>query len=296
MKKSEARGTWYHVVRMDFKILLALLLLGIFVGAAVLSVRAMEGDGVQVPVVMYHSLLRDEGRLGDYVISPGEFESDMTYLKEKGYTTVLMEDLIAYTKGGDLPEKPILITFDDGYYNNYCYGFEIAQRLGVKFVLSPIGYYADAYTDTPDENAYYSHATWPQLEEMSQSGLVEIQNHSYNLHKSKERLGTKKLPSESPEDYKELLTQDLLLSQEKIEAHTGKRPTTFVYPFGAVSAGEPDLVKELGFQASLSCEEKTSVITRNPDSLYDLGRYLRKTGISSSRFFEQVMKLPVNTN
>ena len=151
---------------------------------------------------MYHSLLKDEARHGKYVISPAEFENDLQYLKKHGYTTILMSDLIAYTQGKELPEKPVLLTFDDGYYNNYLYAFELAKQYQCKFVISPIGYYADQYTDTPDENAYYSHATWEELQEMAESGLVEVQNHSYNLHKSDgSRLGVKKVSGETETQY-----------------------------------------------------------------------------------------------
>lgn len=281
----------YRVIRIHLSKLLLVALALVVTAATVFTVSAMEAECVEVPVVMYHSVLKDESRHGKYVISPAEFENDMNYLKKHGYTTILMEDLIAYTKGGTLPEKPILITFDDGYYNNYCYAFEIAKQLQTKFVISPIGYYADRYTDTPDENAYYAHATWAQLKEMRESGLVEVQNHSYNLHGSKGRVGTKKLSSESEEQYEALLEEDLLQAQMKIETLVGERPTTFVYPFGAVSKGEPELIKKLGFSATLSCEEKVSKISRDAASLYDLGRYLRVSGKSSEAFFEKTMKL-----
>ena len=119
------------------------------------------------------------------MISPAELENDILYLKKHGYTAILMEDLINYTKGGELPEKPILLTFDDGYYNNYLYAFPLAKQYRVKFVISPIGRYADLYSGRDENNAYYSHATWEQLREMTGSGLVEVQNHSYDLHEQK---------------------------------------------------------------------------------------------------------------
>ena len=183
-----------------------------------------------------------------------------------------MSDLIAYTQGKELPEKPVLLTFDDGYYNNYLYAFELAKQYQCKFVISPIGYYADQYTDTPDENAYYSHATWEELQEMAESGLVEVQNHSYNLHKSDgSRLGVKKVSGETETQYESMLSQDLLTAQEKIEQHVGMRPTTFVYPFGAVSKGTPEIVS-WGFPPH--CPVRSTSVkspgTRNPFSAWDV--------------------------
>lgn len=118
---------------------------------AILTVMA-EDPGVRVPVIMYHAVMDDASRLGKYVISPEELESDFKWLSENGYTAILSEDLINYTENGAaLPEKPILLTFDDGYYNNYLYAYPTAKRYGMKFVLSPIGKYADLYTETPDK-------------------------------------------------------------------------------------------------------------------------------------------------
>ena len=217
---------------------------------------------------------------------------DFKWLSENGYTAVLSEDLINYTESGAaLPEKPILLTFDDGYYNNYLYAYPTAKRYGMKFVLSPIGKYADLYTETPDKSPYYAHCTWDMLREMQSSGVVEIANHTYDLHSSDgARLGTKQLSGESLEDYTKLLTEDVTLFQQKAEENLQSKPVLFAYPFGAVSKGEPEIIKNLGFKVTLSCEERVSTVTRAPESLYYLGRYLRPSGVSSESFFEHILK------
>lgn len=249
-------------------------------------------EGVPLPVVMYHAVLKDESRHGQYVVSPDELESDLKYLKDHGYTTIFVEDLIAYTKGGDLPEKPVLITFDDGYYNNYVYAYQIAKELDCKIVISPIVSWADYYTDTGEENAYYTHATWPRLKEMTGSGVVELQNHSYDLHKTgKGRTGAKRLKGESLEAYTAFLTADLEKAQQAFLEHTGKAPAAFVYPFGAYNQSTAQIVKDMGFAATFTCEEKICRVTRDPESLYGLGRFLRPSGISSEDFFKKRMKL-----
>lgn len=258
---------------------------------AILTVMA-EDPGVRVPVIMYHAVMDDASRLGKYVISPEELESDFKWLSENGYTAVLSEDLINYTENGAaLPEKPILLTFDDGYYNNYLYAYPTAKRYGMKFVLSPIGKYADLYTETPDKSPYYAHCTWNMLREMQSSGVVEIANHTYDLHSSDgARLGTKQLSGESLEDYTKLLTEDVTLFQQKAEENLQSKPVLFAYPFGAVSKGEPEIIKNLGFKVTLSCEERVSTVTRAPESLYYLGRYLRPSGVNSESFFEHILK------
>lgn len=267
---------------------LAVGAIGVF--GALLTVFAADG-GVQVPVIMYHAVIDDSRRLGQYVVSPAELESDFAWLQRNGYTAVLSEDLIRYVEDGTpLPEKPVLITFDDGYYNNYLYAYPAARRYGMKFVLSPIGKCTDLYTAEPSESPYYAHCTWAMLREMQDSGIVEIGNHTYDLHSSDgARLGTRRLASESMEDYRALLSADVRLAQEKAGQNLGRAPVLFAYPFGVVSEGEPEIIASLGFAVTLSCEARISTVTRDPESLLYLGRFLRPSGETSEAFFARTL-------
>lgn len=253
-------------------------------------------DAVAVPIIMYHSLLKEESRHGPYVISPQQFEEDVAYLQREGYTTIVMEDLLAYVhKGQPLPEKPVMLTFDDGYYNNYEYAFPVLQKYGAKMVLSPVGSYTDAYSRTQEERANYSYLTWERLREMRESGLVELQNHTYDMHASdaSHRKGASKTAGETPEQYRAALTGDVMRMQERMREELGYCPTTFTYPFGAVSRESVSILKEMGFQATLVCESRINSVTRDPDCLYGLGRYLRPDGPDSATYFEQIVQLPV---
>lgn len=247
----------------------------------------------RIPIIMYHSIMKSKKSLGKFVISPDEFKSDLEYLKDNGYTTIFMQDLIDYVYDNkEFPEKPILLTFDDGYYNNYLYAFPLLKEFQCKIVLSPIGIEVDKYSEKDIQSPSYSHATWENLKEMVDSGLVEIQNHSYNMHKmSKKRTGSKKNRRESFESYKKIFTEDLSFMQKEVEEHLNLKPTTFVFPFGAVSLCSKDILKELGFLASLSCENKINIISKDPECLYNLCRFLRPSGISSETFFEKKAKL-----
>lgn len=247
---------------------------------------------VAVPVMMYHFICENNHCKNKFTISSKTFEDDVVYLKENGYETIFVSDLIEYTEGKkDLPKKPILLTFDDGAYNNYVFAFNIAKKHNIKLIFSPIIFETERYSKTEDENANYSHATWQEISEMANSGLVEIQNHTYNMHSCKKpRVGCTKKSSETNDEYQLALSQDLTKAQNLIKEHTNFTPTALFYPFGAMSDKSEQIVKSLGFKATFGCESGINFIGRSPDELFKLKRYLRPPYIPSQKFFAQIDK------
>ncbi len=154
-----------RINRRRLVLTLAAVLAGILLGFAGINTAIRQAyaaqtdsmekqEGVRLPIIMYHSMLKDQSRQGQYVISPDTFESDLKYLKAHGYTSVTMQELIDYVKkGAPLPEKPIVLSFDDGYYNNYLYAYPLAKQYGFKIVIAPIGYYTDQYSKVDDNHA-----------------------------------------------------------------------------------------------------------------------------------------------
>jgi len=242
--------------------------------------------------VMYHSLL--PGGNSDYVIDPALFEQDLMYLQQQGYTTVTVSDLIAYVNHGNpLPKKPVMLTFDDGYYNNYLYAHPLLKQYGMRAVIAPIGSVSEYYSANPAEQNHprYSHVTWAQLTEMTKDGVWEIGHHSYNLHRTdKGRKGVAQKKGESDASYRQQLAEDLQKATELLKTHVGVTPTVFVYPFGAHTTGTDPTLKEAGFTATLSCVERVSRITRDPDSLWRIGRYRRPPGVDSQHYFEPIFQ------
>lgn len=243
-----------------------------------------------VPIVMYHQVKNDNN--GKNVISPYEFESDLNYLKDNHYTAITMNDLIGYVHGEkELPEKPVILSFDDGYLNNYVYVFPLLKKYDMKIVFSIVGKDTDDFTLQPNDDLDYSHVTWEQINEMIASGLVEVQNHSYSLHQiTSERYGCRKNLGESLEHYEQVLTEDIGRLQSEMKMNTGFTPTTFAYPYGRVSPESVPIIKKLGFQASLTCDYGVNVIKREPDTLYGLKRICRSHEVSCRELIEEAMK------
>ena len=243
-------------------------------------------------ILMYHGVLPDNsGHLGQYVISVSEFESDLTYLTENGYQTVGVADVIDYVqKGAYLPEKAVMLTFDDGYYNNYLYAYPLLQQYSCCAVLSPIAKWTDHYSETGVIDERYTHVTWKNLREMLDSGLVEVGNHTYDLHTTNEgRHGSAKKEGESVVAYQQLLETDLKRAQEQFRWRLDITPQVFAYPFGAVSKEALTVLQDMGFQAAFTCEEKVNILSRDEDCLFRLGRYRRPHGISGAQYLSGIL-------
>lgn len=147
-----------------------------------------------IPVVMYHSVGRDRPDwIWNYLITPADvFEAQMRILRDKGYETISLEQLHAHMAGGDpVPEKAVVLTFDDGYADNWVYAFPILRKYGHHAVIWMTTDFVDPRTDsrptledvwtgkisekTLDPRGYLS---WPEMREMVETGLVEIQSHA----------------------------------------------------------------------------------------------------------------------
>lgn len=260
-------------------------------GAYFAAVSASEPEGIELPVIMYHSVLKDSARIGKYVVSPQSFESDLAFLKSNGYEAVTVSDLIDYVYNDKpLPKKPVMITFDDGYYNNLVYAAPLLEKYNMKAVISVIGRYSDEYTRTGEKNPNYSHLVWEDVRELSKSGVFEVQNHSYDLHSmSKSRSGSMKNSWESAEDYKELFTGDTKRCEQLLNA-IGIKAECYTYPFGTYCGEAEKYIRDMGFKASLSCTEGMNCITHDKDCLYLLKRWNRPGGKDTVEFFEKVLQ------
>ena len=249
--------------------------------SGIMSPHALkEGGTKDVPIIMYHKISGNSSLLNKFCISVDEFEQDLKFLKENGYETIFMSDLIDFVhKGINLPEKPVMLTFDDGNFSLDKYALPLLEKYDMKIVASIIGAETDKYTAEAQESGhkgYTPHLTWEQISKLATSGRFEIQNHSYDLHKGS---GAKKRKGQSVEDYKEWLASDLRKLQDRLPEITEKPPTTFCYPFGAISSISDDALKSIGFYASLSCEERVNTVTvGDKDCLFSLGRYNRPHG------------------
>lgn len=164
-------------------------------------------DNRGVPVLYYHSI--DPSESNEVILSPQKLKAQLQYIKDSGYTTLTMTELNDYiSKHTPIPEKSIVITFDDGYKDNYTNAFPILKELDMKATIFVI-------TSVIDDGYYLSKN---EIKELSDYG-IDIQSHTVkHLH-----LNTL--------SYEEQL-QELKSSKETLEAITNKPVISVAYPFG----------------------------------------------------------------
>lgn len=247
------------------------------------------GKGIFLPVIMYHSVYGNTP--GEYIVTPAQAESDLRWLSGHGYTAVSAGEVIEYSAGrGALPEKPVMITLDDGYYNNLSEFLPLLEKYDMCAVVSVVGMYTDRLAAADPHVPAYSYLTWEDIAELSASGRVEIGNHTYDMHSLRgTRRGCMKLPGEDEKAYREALSADIGTLQSEIMSHTGLLPQVFAYPFGAISPESLPLLREQGIRMTLTCYEKPNYITRSPDCLYGIFRYNRSGLLSTEEYMARLL-------
>ena len=188
-------------------------------------------DGVvreaRVPILMYH-YLSDPPRGADRYrrdlsVSPALFEQHLAYLRDQGYQSITLEQLLRNLALGEpLPERPVIITFDDGYADNYANAFPLLEQYGFSgtfFVVTELAERASAGMTEPDGTVYADeYMTWQQMQEMQAAGM-DIQCHA-RVHEDLTDMDD------------ERLIWQVLGCSEMIESNLGQRPRFVAYPSG----------------------------------------------------------------
>ncbi|MBE6618061.1 MAG: hypothetical protein E7627_09035 [Ruminococcaceae bacterium] len=213
-----------------------------------------------VAIFMYHNYISD-GEPGDFDITAEMFEEHVKALTEAGYSCVTFTDLINFVNGtGDLPEKCVVLSTDDGYQSVIDIALPICEKYEAGLTCAVIGGKIHQHDHfVPDESI---------------AGRIELTSHTYSLH------------AIHADGYKgvnvpmtgEALRDQLKADSDKMINEFGELfpevGTIIVYPFGAHTEEIDGIFRELGYSVSVTVEQGTATIERgNPDSLRCLPRY-----------------------
>lgn len=214
--------------------------------------------GVRVPILMYHGVTDDTWGAEELFISPSDMEAQIKYLVENGYDTITFED---WSHLEDF-DKPVMLTYDDGYLDNYEELFPILRKYNAKATIFAITVSVDK-----DERTMTSEQAW----EMHHSGLVSIQSHTYNH------------PHLSECTAEELHNQ-MLWSKLHVARMTGYEPFVICYPYGDSDAE----AREIAAQYYSFGLNMTGGLYTTSSDVFQIPRYYVARNTSLSEFIDMV--------
>ena len=259
----------------------------IVIALGYLFIRSSKNNKLEIRILMYHHFEDSPKKTNDVTILTEEFEKQMKYLSENGYTSITSQDLLDYKNGKkEIPKKAIFITSDDGYLSNYEKMYPILKKYNMKATIFLIGERIDN-ADKPSEAL--PKLSWKNVKEMYESGLVDFQCHTYNSHQKIETKNGLKgnfstnLIGESEEEFKKRIDKDIKMNIDGIKQNLGYTPIAFSYPFGDISDTAVKILEENNIKLTFRAE---GGIEENPSK----GYLLKRIGITNQDSLQSFIK------
>ena len=230
-------------------------------------------------VLAYHSVVDESAAENQKHYFPQTISAQMlikhfNWLKENGYNVISWQQVIDAENGkGTLPDNAVLLSFDDGYETMYNVVFPLLKAYNYPAVFAPVTGWLDtpanqkiAYADKMLDRSVF--ATWSQVKEMEQSGLVEVASHTHNLHNGiNANPSGGQLPAviapeykngkyETEDAYKNRLKSDFAHTVQTLVNHIGKKPRVMVWPYGQFNDVAVQLARQAGMPHYFSLGEK----------------------------------------
>lgn len=232
-----------------------------------------------VPILMYHHVGPKPGLV---TLSPETFIEQMTWLARSGWKTVTAADLEGFYQGEALPRKSVMITFDDGYLDNWVYAFPVLERLGLHAHIFLItGQIGDGPVRTLSEIAFShkeceariaeGHADevmmrWSEVEAMRASGLIEFHAHTHT-HQRWDLMQPDVILRH------QALADDIRRCRETLTAKLGNCSRHFCWPQGFYNPEYAAIAQAQGFDFLYTTERRMN----RPDNLsWRMGRISTK--------------------
>lgn len=184
-------------------------------------------EGPKVLILNYHQIQNTSASLS---IPLEDFDAQMNYLTSHGYVSITPEELYSGLNGQlELPKKPVLITFDDGYADNYKNAFPILRRYGMRATIFVIPAFVGVYNN---------YLTWDEILEM-QDGGITFESHTMHHYKLEE------LPDDE-------IRSELLNSKTILEEKLGRPVEFLAYPTGTYNLHIAGIAKEVGYKGAFT--------------------------------------------
>lgn len=255
---------------------------------------AHAADPENYGVICYHDVIdlsrpEDTGNVSQAVrrqyfpqtMTAERLVAHFNWLRDNGYTPVSWQQVKDARAGKTaLPDKPVLLTFDDGYISFYTTTYPILKAFNYPAVYALVTSWMETPADgqikygsiTLPRSAFI---TWEQVREMQASGLIEIASHTHDLHHGVQgNPGGSQFAAvfpghyrdgryETPEAYRERIRKDLKASHDIITRRTGIKPDVLVWPYGQFNQTAVEIGRSLGFQSDLTLyDDKLTPLSR----------------------------------
>ncbi len=215
---------------------------------------------MKIPILFYHKISRPnpKAKVLDLYVTPYNFRRQMRYLKWRGYKTISLDDLFKWLSFGEtLPKRPIILTFDDGYEDNYTYAFPILKEFGftatIFLITKDIGGFS-GWVDS-EETIKEPILSWEKIKDMSDYG-IDFQPHTHT-HPSLPKLDEQKI------------REEVVVSKEIIEKELKKEADFLCYPYGHFDSKTEQVLREVGYKGALTTKRG---LVRQNDNPYALNR------------------------
>ncbi len=238
------------------------LLIGILLAALCCSgYPALAEEQVSVPVLCYH---RFGPQVADSMtVTTAVFTSQMQWLKDNGYTVIPLRTLVNYLRGEGPapPAKSVVITVDDGHKTVYTEMLPVVRKFNMPVTLF---LYPSCLS-----NASYA-MTYEQVKELQQTGLFDMQGHTFwhpNFKKEKKKL--------KPPEYQKLVETQLQKSKAVLEKKLGTKVDVLAWPFGIYDDELENYAQKAGYVAAFSIDRR---LASKAEKMMEQPRYLMQNG------------------
>ena len=201
--------------------------------------KPAKGTTITIPVIVYHSIRpsfpEETLEMKRYSTEPHIFEQELVFLKESGYHVISFKEMLDYfDQGIPLPAKPVILTFDDGWRNQYVYAFPLLKKYGFTGTFF-------VFTNAMKNKNFMS---WDELREMDAAGMT-IAGHS------------KTHPYLTKIFDPNTLTEEIADSKKILEEQIGKPVVAFAYPFGSLNAAVVEETLRAGYRIGRTSDAGT---------------------------------------
>lgn len=238
------------------------------------NVCSRDQNPNEFTILSYHEIAdKSETLDSTYAVTPSNFDQQIHWLMENGYHFININDILEYRKKGKpLPNKAVLITFDDGYQSVYANAYPILKKYKVPSVIALVGSWLQA-KDRVDFSGHMiprnKFLSQNEIKEMVKSGLVEVASHSYQSHEglqgnpqgNKQPAITTRLwfndtkTYEDEKSYQQRIYNDLLENNVFLEHYTGQKPRVMVWPYGHYNIEARRIAERLGMPIGLTLDD-----------------------------------------